>query len=59
MNDETQIWFGKHSGIPLGDVPAQYLLWLGDQRNLDSGLREYIERNRRCLEQEVTDSVQD
>ncbi len=28
FEDNTPMWFGKHKGEPLQDVPAKYLQWL-------------------------------
>jgi len=28
FDDNTEIWFGKHKGTRLCDVPASYLQWL-------------------------------
>lgn len=45
--------FGKHKGKALGDVPAQYLLWLVDEGdNCPWQVKEYVEKERRTLELE-------
>lgn len=55
MKDSDLMPFGKYKGEKLGDVPASYLLWLGDQPDFaqkNPGLSGYIEANRNWLEQE-------
>jgi len=51
--DNTKMPFGIHRGKPLGDVPADYLLWIYDNMDLDRRLKEYIDRMRDALEMEV------
>lgn len=53
---KIELTFGKHKGERLGDVPAGYLLWLGDQEWLGQKFPEikaYIEKERRTLEKEA------
>ena len=53
--------FGKHKGVPLQDVPAEYLHWLwtegGLSTNNHSDVADYIRRNLTSLEQEYPDGV--
>lgn len=58
LKDDDPMPFGKHRGTAMKDVPASYLLWLGDE-GLESDSRpeakavgEYIERCRDALEEE-------
>jgi len=30
---ETKLWFGKHKGMMVKDVPREYLRWLANQDN--------------------------
>jgi exodeoxyribonuclease X len=32
--------FGKHKGLPLAEVPKDYVRWLLDQTNVDPFLRQ-------------------
>lgn len=49
--------FGKHKGIRMIDVPADYLLWLHDQEWAKKGqVHEYIINNMDSLKKEVEDS---
>ena len=58
MTDETLMPFGKHRGIPLGNIPPQYLLWLRRilQRihpylsDTDGELLSYLNDNKNILE---------
>lgn len=52
--DDDLMPFGTHKGKKLGDLRAQYLLWLGDQEWIDEWpmLAGYIEWCRKELEQE-------
>lgn len=45
--DETILTWGKHSGKKLANIPANYLLWLFENKkaNLDGKLKRYIEQN--------------
>lgn len=53
-DESTTMPFGKHKGIALSDVPAQYLLWwFGENTAAFPGLREYIEKNYDALENEA------
>lgn len=55
FTDKTPMPFGKYKGIPLGNVPASYLLWLYDESSKDAfpTLRKYLEANKRALELEA------
>jgi hypothetical protein len=58
LTDKSIIHFGKHKGKVLKDVPAQYLLWCGDQTWIKQHppLQRYIEKNRSILEEEVAEN---
>lgn len=58
-SDETPMPFGKHRGLRMQDVPAEYLLWLLDENSPRGAegrdrkaLLDYIEENRDVLELE-------
>ena len=60
--DDTIMPFGKYgrtplkAGLPLKEVPADYLLWLYKQSWVKiswAGLYKYIEKNLRALKEEV------
>jgi len=57
MNDNTPMPFGTHVGVPLKDVPADYLMWLYEDCDSDwqesyPDLEKYIEDNWDALEDE-------
>jgi uncharacterized protein (DUF3820 family) len=52
--DNTPIFFGKHKGTKLGNVPSEYLLWLYDtseqgKRMFDQKLAVYIKDNLQAI----------
>jgi len=55
MTDEMTMEFGLHKGKPLSKVPAQYLIWCGNQDWIVNKprLQRYIEKNRDALEEEI------
>jgi uncharacterized protein (DUF3820 family) len=49
---------GKHTGKPMGDVPASYLLWIADQpwcAKKYPDVLEYVNKIRDALEMEAED----
>jgi len=59
MNDNTIIRFGMHKGKPLGEVPADYLMWLYNEKDCPNDLKEYIEDNMEALESESENGMND
>lgn len=61
MNDDTPMPFGKYRGTRLGDVPADYLLFLWDKDdglwNDKGGLSDYIRINFSALETDAPDKI--
>lgn len=53
MTDTTLMPFGKHKGVALANVPAQYLLWLYKEGKCFGELRKYIESNMAVLQMEL------
>lgn len=57
FTDESIMPFGKHRGKPLGEVPADYLVWLLEQDWATSdkweGIYRYALNNEKALMQEV------
>ena len=43
FTDDTEIWFGKHKGTRLSDVPASYLQWLYGELEKDGYGKELTE----------------
>lgn len=50
MDDNTLMPFGKHKGLRMIDVPADYLLWIYEQDWCKGSLRAYIEENIDALQ---------
>lgn len=57
MENTDLMPFGKHKGIMMQDVPAEYLLEFVDaeirENSITKPVLEYIEKNREILEIEV------
>ena len=56
MKDSDLMPFGKYKDEKIGDVPASYLLWLGDQPDIKKRYPElfaYIDSGRKHLEREA------
>ena len=55
LKDDCTMYFGAHKDKKMKEVPAHYLLWIGDQSWITTHPRvqRYIERNRNALEEEV------
>ena len=47
MTDDSRMFFGKHKGKPMKQVPADYLLWVREQEWITKfeDLFTYIELN--------------
>lgn len=64
-DDETPMPWGKHKkeGLTLGEVPAQYFIWLEDQKwflpetnKAHRLMQDYIDENREVIEQQYRES---
>lgn len=53
LNDDSLMPFGKYKGTKMGNVPAEYLMWLYDNNKCDKAVREYIEDNLDVLQYEI------
>lgn len=51
--DATPMPFGKHKGVALANVPADYLLWLHKDGCQNGALKTYIKENLDALKAEV------
>lgn len=52
--DDTIMPFGKYKGIKLGEVPADYLLFIYNEfEDLHSNFKKYLRINKHILEREV------
>ena len=59
LDDIDPMPFGKHSGVPMQDVPAHYLCWLWSEKEHDMQcpVADYIRRNLNALKQEHPDGI--
>ena len=51
--DETIMPFGAHRGKKLANVPANYLIWMYENKRLVPYLEEYVKDNWLVLETEI------
>ena len=52
VTDETKLWYGKHKGKTMIDVPASYLVWCYDNNKCTANVRRYVEENREVLDKQ-------
>lgn len=53
MDDNTLMPFGVHKGVKMANVPADYLLYLYNNKKCYGDLKEYIEDNLDVLKAEA------
>lgn len=53
MTDTDLMPFGKHKGVPLEDVPADYLGWLYQDGCSNIALKNYIWNSRNAINEEM------
>lgn len=53
MDDNSTIPFGKYKGTKMANVPADYLLYLLENRKCYGSVRDYIKDNKGVLKKEV------
>lgn len=53
LNDDSLMPYGKHKGEKLGNIPADYLLWLYENDRCDKQIREYIDDNMDVIKIEI------
>ncbi len=53
MNDESAMPFGKYKGEKLVNVPAEYLLYIYENYQLFSDLRQYITDNLDVIKSDI------
>lgn len=62
LTDLDPMPFGKHRGLPMQDVPADYLHWLwtnGKSQDKSDPVAAYIRKNLAALKKEHRDGVWD
>lgn len=53
LEDDSPMPWGKYAGTKMGNVPADYLLWLDKQGYALRDVKEYIDENMDALLSEV------
>lgn len=61
LEDSDKMPFGKHKGVPMQDVPANYFHWLwtsGLKKEVKvNPVADYINRNLHALKEEYPDGI--
>lgn len=60
LHDDDEMLFGKHKGLPLSEVPADYLLWLWDAgvwADKHKPIHHYIKDNFNALIMDAPDFI--
>ncbi len=61
LQDTDPMPWGKYKGVPMQDVPADYMFWLWTERGFENNLidpvPEYIRRNLSAFEMEYPDGI--
>lgn len=53
LTDDSLMPYGKHKGVKMANVPADYLLWLFDNNKSTGEVTVYIHDNMDTLKKEV------
>lgn len=53
FDDNSKMPFGKYQGYKLGNVPPEYLIYILENNYCFGSLKEYIERNKETLQNEI------
>jgi uncharacterized protein (DUF3820 family) len=53
MNDNSIMPYGAYQGQKMVNVPADYLLWLLEEKRASNEVKKYVEANKEVLEQQV------
>ena len=53
LTDNSYMPFGAHKGSKMGDIPADYLIFLWDKRKCYGDVKEYIRENLPTLREQV------
>jgi len=61
LQDTDLMPWGKYKGVPMQDVPADFMFWLWTERGFENNLidpvPEYIRRNLSAFEMEYPDGI--
>jgi uncharacterized protein (DUF3820 family) len=53
LTDQNKMPFGKWTGTRLANVPADYLIWIYENKKCNAEVAEYIKDNLEVLKKEV------
>jgi uncharacterized protein (DUF3820 family) len=53
LTDNDLMPFGMHKGTKLGNVPADYLLYLYHENKITPAVKDYVEANMNVLQTQV------
>lgn len=53
LTDESTMPYGKYQGVKMADVPAEYLLWLNENKRWSWEVKDYILENLDVLQEQV------
>lgn len=56
ITDKTPMPFGKHKGIAMANVPADYLIWIFENNKCSPQIANYIRNNLDILRKEIANS---
>lgn len=56
LQDDSPMPYGKYKGLPMEEVPADYLIWLVDNSRASPEIIEYVKENREVLDKEIKES---
>ena len=59
LTDNDLMPFGKHKGVKLANLPADYLFYMYDADELFGAIKEYVEDNYEALEKEISEQNDD
>ncbi len=59
VSDDYEMPFGKHGGVPIGQVPTDYLDWLADQEWIGkwTKVKRYIDQNKNQLQEDDNENT--
>ena len=53
--DKTPFPFGRYQGLPMDEVPADYIMELYDEGKMSGPMRRYVEQNMDVLNVEIAE----
>lgn len=53
MKDTDKMPFGKYKGKEMQEVPAEYLIFIYEEKKATPEVRAYIEENMHVLQEEI------